>query len=246
MAKLSLGRRQDSGSAIRESTAMTTVYLLEMNQKFEAYIRQKVEELEVRVAAQQARTSTAEVEADEEAWLGDEMPAEEASATGEQISFADFSLAEPEPEAETEVTAEPLPEAVPDYMALLGGNETEDDEEAVAGDQESLMLEEETVDVETAADPNGVPEPGEETEADQELPENNEEVRGVDPEEASETEAGDLIDEAEFVPTPGLLTTPQPATAPDESLSAEAETDAAEDEAAWELPLPEGEKDEWA
>ena len=50
-------RDADSQDAIRESAALTTVYLLEMNQKFEYFMREKVVELEGRVAQQQARLS---------------------------------------------------------------------------------------------------------------------------------------------------------------------------------------------
>ena len=45
-------RNGDSSQGIRQSTALTTVYLLEMNRKFESFMRDKVEELEGRVAAQ--------------------------------------------------------------------------------------------------------------------------------------------------------------------------------------------------
>jgi hypothetical protein len=47
--------------AIRQSTSLTMAYLLAQNGKFEAYMRSKVEELEARVAAQQAR------------WTGDDL-----------------------------------------------------------------------------------------------------------------------------------------------------------------------------
>ena len=53
------------GDAIRQSTSLTMAYLLEQNRKFEAYMRGKVEELEARVAAQQARLAAAETEAEE-------------------------------------------------------------------------------------------------------------------------------------------------------------------------------------
>ncbi|GIK38038.1 MAG: hypothetical protein BroJett011_18710 [Chloroflexota bacterium] len=44
---------QSSTDAIRQSTSMTMAYLLEQNRKFEFFMRQKVEELEGRVSAQQ-------------------------------------------------------------------------------------------------------------------------------------------------------------------------------------------------
>ena len=47
--------RGSGDDAIRQSTSLTMAYLLEQNRKFEAYMRQKVVELEARVAGQQAR-----------------------------------------------------------------------------------------------------------------------------------------------------------------------------------------------
>jgi hypothetical protein len=47
------GGSQSSTDAIRQSTSMTMAYLLEQNRKFEFFMRQKVEELEGRVSAQQ-------------------------------------------------------------------------------------------------------------------------------------------------------------------------------------------------
>ena len=63
-----LGRGNQKKDPMRESAALTTVYLLEQNQKFEQFMRQKVDELESRVAAQQARLSTREIET----WSGQE------------------------------------------------------------------------------------------------------------------------------------------------------------------------------
>lgn len=61
-------RRTNAGStdAMRQTTTLTMAYLLEQNRQFEAYMREKVEELEARVAAQQARASV-KVEAADEA-----------------------------------------------------------------------------------------------------------------------------------------------------------------------------------
>ena len=53
-----LGRNKQKKDPMRESAALTTVYLLEQNRKFKVFMRQKVEELETRVAAQQARLAT--------------------------------------------------------------------------------------------------------------------------------------------------------------------------------------------
>jgi hypothetical protein len=56
-------RRNPTGQAdaMRQTTSLTMAYLLEQNRQFEAYMREKVAELEARVAAQQARTMTAMV-----------------------------------------------------------------------------------------------------------------------------------------------------------------------------------------
>jgi len=53
---------------MRQSSAMTTVYLLQQNQKFEQFMRAKVDDLETRVAAQQARLSANEEQAEKEVW----------------------------------------------------------------------------------------------------------------------------------------------------------------------------------
>lgn len=60
-------RRPNTGStdAMRQTTTLTMAYLLEQNRQFEAYMREKVEELEARVAAQQARASVKIEAADE-------------------------------------------------------------------------------------------------------------------------------------------------------------------------------------
>ena len=63
-----LGRGNQKKDPMRESAALTTVYLLEQNQKFEQFMRQKVDELESRVAAQQARMSTREEVEERELW----------------------------------------------------------------------------------------------------------------------------------------------------------------------------------
>lgn len=53
---------QSSTDAIRQSTSMTMAYLLEQNRKFEFFMRQKVEELEGRVSAQQQTRQDLEYE----------------------------------------------------------------------------------------------------------------------------------------------------------------------------------------
>jgi len=248
MSKLSLGRRPDGGSAIRQSTALTTVYLLEMNQKFEAYMRRKVEALEVRVAAQQARASTAEVaEQDaDEAWPAEQLPDEDTPATETQIAFADFSLTEAE--AEVEIEPETPEEEMPDYLALLGGYETGDEAETVGQEEENLTPEP-TPAGEVGTDFDEDSEMVEDVEPDEEVSEvanESGETAEVIAADMGEYNADDLVDESDTVPTSGLFAIPEPPRAADE-LPAETDPEV-EDEALeqWTLPLPEGRKDEWA
>jgi hypothetical protein len=51
-------RRNESANPIRESAAMTTVYLLEMNRRFELFVRAKIEELEGVVTGLEARAAS--------------------------------------------------------------------------------------------------------------------------------------------------------------------------------------------
>ncbi|MCP4290076.1 MAG: hypothetical protein GY792_37635, partial [Gammaproteobacteria bacterium] len=124
---------------MRESAAMTTVYLLEWNQKFEQFLRVKVGELEARVAAQQARLSTKEEEAEREIWaddltyldgLGAEFAAPEpeyqavlpqpsAPPVVELSSLDDYS-ASGAIEAASDISGEALEEELPDYIGLMG------------------------------------------------------------------------------------------------------------------------------
>jgi hypothetical protein len=53
-----LFRRNESANPIQESAAMTTVYLLEMNRKFEQFVRAKIEELEGVVTGLEARAAS--------------------------------------------------------------------------------------------------------------------------------------------------------------------------------------------
>ncbi len=59
MSRLSsiLNRGRGGQDKFSQTAAMTTVYLLEMNAKFEGYMQERVDELERRVAMQQARKS---------------------------------------------------------------------------------------------------------------------------------------------------------------------------------------------
>lgn len=60
-------RRNQTVDPIRESTAMTTVYLLEMNRKFELFVRAKIEELEGVVTGLEARAASQHEVWDDEA-----------------------------------------------------------------------------------------------------------------------------------------------------------------------------------
>jgi hypothetical protein len=76
--------RRGESDAIRESTSLTTAYLLEQNRKFEAFMRDRIAELESRVTSQQARPSartTAEESLDGDELFGDyyeDQPGDEA------------------------------------------------------------------------------------------------------------------------------------------------------------------------
>ncbi|GAB4442453.1 MAG: hypothetical protein Kow0031_24580 [Anaerolineae bacterium] len=62
-----LFRKNQETDPIRESAALTTVYLLELNQKFEAFVREKIAQLEPVVSSLEARGGQSE----EDEW-GDE------------------------------------------------------------------------------------------------------------------------------------------------------------------------------
>lgn len=132
-----LGRGNQKKDPMRESAALTTVYLLEQNQKFEQFMRQKVDELESRVAAQQARLSTrAEVE-ERELWAAMESfeTPPVTTRTAEKTGMDDIVVGNvPEPEDELVAwdddpgAEEPVnagstaePEEIPDYLALMSG-----------------------------------------------------------------------------------------------------------------------------
>ncbi len=134
----SLGRPTNS-DPMRESAAMTTVYLLEWNQKFEQFLRVKVGELEARVAAQQARLSTKEEAAEREIWaddltyldgLGDEFAAIEPEDQADlaqpsappvvELSSLDDYSASGAIEAASDISGEALEEELPDYIGLMG------------------------------------------------------------------------------------------------------------------------------
>ena len=125
MGLFSIGRRSGSRDPMRESAAMTTVYLLEWNRKFEQFLRAKVGELEARVAAQQSRLSTqAETEA-REIWV-DELPLlddlEEGYTEAETAPYLDgFDDTLLGVEAAPPVVEEhPVLVNSADYLSLLG------------------------------------------------------------------------------------------------------------------------------
>ena len=136
---LNLFRRTNpERDAMRESTALTTVYLLELNQKFEGYMRRKVEELEGRVAAQQARQRA--VNLADDATRPVAVAAAEVETDDSYAFDTPESLVEPlgvvpdrpaerlEPEVEPG-TAEPPTEPA-DYLSLLGGTSSSDSDAA--------------------------------------------------------------------------------------------------------------------
>jgi hypothetical protein len=145
----SLGRSGGKRDPMRESAALTTVYLLEQNQKFERFMQQRVDELESRVVAQQARLSTRAEAAERELWAAleavedpDDAPAQAAPVVDGDPGFeAPFDIGDersawtealPAPTAGEEASELPIGtkvEAMPDYLTLLGGAVTpsEDD-----------------------------------------------------------------------------------------------------------------------
>ncbi len=144
LARLRSGSNSQQG--IRQSTALTTVYLLEMNRKFESFMRDKVEELEGRVAAQQARLST-KTEVVEEAWedtgiVEETAPADELDWS-EVVPILDESPQPAPALAVTEMTASSdrdapdinmpaPPAAIPDYLTLLLGEPARPEPEVTA------------------------------------------------------------------------------------------------------------------
>ena len=133
------------GDAIRQSTSLTMAYLLEQNRKFEAYMRGKVEELEARVAAQQARLAAAETEADESdmppAPLVDEASLEATALGGEDlaveveevVSFGMMAVEEEAPAEETGALPEPASAPGEDALVIEEGAAFEMEAEEEAG-----------------------------------------------------------------------------------------------------------------
>jgi hypothetical protein len=128
-----LGRNKQKKDPMRESAALTTVYLLEQNRKFEVFMRQKVEELETRVAAQQARLATKEEAEEQELWAALES-FEEAEKTAAQEPVEDEDLPAADGQSEDEaLDVDETPELVspeevepmPDYLALMSGSPVE-------------------------------------------------------------------------------------------------------------------------
>ena len=144
-----LGRDSRSSDAMREAAAQTTVILLAQNEKFELFMRQKVEELQARVTAQGARLSAAAET--EESDLLDELPELAETPVFETDEAADLPLDEVQLDASP--VTDPEPDEVPDYLALMRG-EAADLAEQTPGDREaviSLADQAESVTVETEA-----------------------------------------------------------------------------------------------
>lgn len=126
---------------MQASAALTTVYLLEQNQKFEQFMRQKVEALEARVAAQQARHATPAEPETEDPWAtwdapADSAPVDERQAAQQLAEEAvtemawstpdDESAGRMSPQVEAAEPSEPeADEAMPDYLALMTGSAEE-------------------------------------------------------------------------------------------------------------------------
>jgi hypothetical protein len=131
LAAFSRGRQKKD--PIRESSALTTIYLLEQNQKFEQFMRQKMDELDSRVAAQQARLSTREETEERELWAALESFEEidalsgavGAADEGQTATDAELDVADETPLAPHVEVSEPAvmeaPEPTPDYLTLMAG-----------------------------------------------------------------------------------------------------------------------------
>jgi len=164
------GRGAQKKDPMRESAALTTVYLLEQNRKFERFMQQRIDELESRVTAQQARLSTREEAEERELWAAleaggeademiaplepvadDEPGSETPFDTGDEL--VGWPEAVPAPQAPVPST-KPEGEAVPDYLALMGGAV-----EAEAEVESSLALasDEETFPADQNEPPDDVP-----------------------------------------------------------------------------------------
>jgi hypothetical protein len=160
------GRGAQKKDPMRESAALTTVYLLEQNQKFERFMQQRVDELESRVAAQQARLSTREEAEERELWAALEAGGEtdevmaplEPVADDESGSETPFDTGDEPAEWAIPAPQAPVPsigpegEAVPDYLALMGGAVEAEAESSLA-----LASDEETFPADQIEPPDDVP-----------------------------------------------------------------------------------------
>jgi hypothetical protein len=164
-------RGRQKKDPIRESSALTTIYLLEQNQKFEQFMRQKVDELDSRVAAQQARLSTREETEERELWAALEsfedidtsvVVAADEGPTGAEagLDVADEAPAAPIGEV-LEPAAMEAPEPTPDYLTLMAGG-PEATEVGVPinelADHPPLTVEEADTNVDTVPEPAGAAE----------------------------------------------------------------------------------------
>ncbi len=115
------GRGNGQAEAIRQSTSLTMAYLLAQNRKFEQWMREKVAELEERVAGERTHQAN-EVEAEEPEWeLEAEAPPdpmEEATVTFMDLEqdtapLAPTTFVPPPPAPEAAEAVESLPEEPP-------------------------------------------------------------------------------------------------------------------------------------
>lgn len=88
-------RNKTKKDPMRQSSAMTTVFLLQQNQKFEQFMKVKVDDLETRVAAQQARLSAKEEQVEKEIWTDldglDDLFVNEAAPSKQATPVAVFT-----------------------------------------------------------------------------------------------------------------------------------------------------------
>jgi hypothetical protein len=161
--------------AMRESASLTTAYLLEQNRKFEAFMREKIAQLESRVTVQHSRLSLKSLEAeaheDEPEWpAGDGRAEAEASypdawdmvdfrdvhdlAAGkaDQVTGVDDMGVEPTRAAasdERDAASEARPEP-PDWMtALIGAPASQPQAEAPEAESPAVEVQEEAVEVQS-------------------------------------------------------------------------------------------------
>ena len=256
------------GDAIRHSTSLTMAYLLEQNRKFEAYMRGKVEELEARVAAQQARLAAVETEADESdlppAPLVDEASLEATALGGEDlaveveevVSFGMVAMGGEVPAEET--GALPEPEAAPGEDALVveegAAFEMEAEEEAGPPSWQAMLVgTPPAAEGETALEGE---EPAEGTDDTDSLLPDWSVAEGEDVEEtdsllpdwsaAGEETTLEREEPAEDADETDALLSDWSATEEETALEGEEAVEDVEEDDTWDSPLNAGQVEEWA